>query len=210
MAANGRVKPIERARIKSLEREGRELRQGEADQKTIQGIVFPTNEFQRVLRRCERQRMFTYARWEQSREALGVEPMYRALRFAPSTYFDRHACAHNSDRISVRTKPDAAMAEAEIDLSDGAVGEAYDNALAECVIGPFITEVINQIGPWKSMREVECETLKWMDSYSNRRLLGPIPDAESKRAFYVNLNTLDMVAWSLNKLPSGKPGWFKK
>ena len=38
---------------------------------------------------------------------------------------------------------------------------AYDNALAECVIGPFKTEVINQIGSWKSMREVEWETLKW-------------------------------------------------
>ncbi len=25
----------------------------------------------------------------------------------------------------------------------------------------FKTKVINQIGPWKSMREVEWETLKW-------------------------------------------------
>ena len=53
------------------------------------------------------------------------------------------------------------LAEAKIDLSVGTVGDAYDNALAECVIGLFKTEVINQIGPWKSMREVEWETLKW-------------------------------------------------
>lgn len=46
--------------------------------------------------------------------------------------------------------------------------------LAECVIGLFKTEVINQIGPWKSMREVEWETLKWVDWYDDRRLLGPI------------------------------------
>ena len=52
------------------------------------------------------------------------------------------------------------LAEAEIDLSVGTVGDAYDNALAECVIGLFKTEVNNQIGPWKSMREVEWETLK--------------------------------------------------
>jgi transposase InsO family protein len=51
------------------------------------------------------------------------------------------------------------LAEAEIDLSVGTVGDVYDNALAECVIGLFKTEVINQIGPWKSMREVEWETL---------------------------------------------------
>ena len=39
------------------------------------------------------------------------------------------------------------LAAAEIDLSVGTVGDAYDNALAECVIGLFKTEVINQIGP---------------------------------------------------------------
>ena len=39
------------------------------------------------------------------------------------------------------------LAEAEIDLSVGTVGNAYDNALAECVIGLFKIEVINQIGP---------------------------------------------------------------
>jgi len=61
----------------------------------------------------------------------------------------------------------------------------------------FKTEVINQIGPWKSMREVEWETLKWVDWYNNRRLLGPIgyvPPAEAEEAFYANLNTIDMVA----------------
>ena len=75
--------------------------------------------------------------------------------------------------------------------------DAYDNALAECVIGLFKTEVINQIGPWKSMREVEWETLKWVDWYNNHRLLSPIgyiPPAEAEEAFYTNLNKLDMVA----------------
>ena len=33
--------------IKALERENRELRQSEEDQKTIRGIVFPTNEILR-------------------------------------------------------------------------------------------------------------------------------------------------------------------
>jgi starvation-inducible outer membrane lipoprotein len=51
---------------------------------------------------------------------------------------------------------------------------AVVQALAECVIGLFKTEVINQIGPWKSMREVEWEMLKWIDWYNNRRLLGRI------------------------------------
>ena len=47
------------------------------------------------------------------------------------------------------------------------------------------------------MREVEWETLKWVDWYDNRRLLGPIgyiPPAEAEEAFHANLNSLDMVA----------------
>jgi transposase InsO family protein len=63
------------------------------------------------------------------------------------------------------------LAEADIDLEVGTVGDAYDNALAECVIDLFKTEVINQIGPWKSMREVEWETLKW--PYSPSRQIWP-------------------------------------
>jgi len=78
---------------------------------------------------------------------------------------DNKSLVHHSDRGSqyLSIKYTERLAEAEIDLSVGTVGDAYDNALAECVIGLFKTEVINQIGPWKSMREVEWETLKWVD-----------------------------------------------
>ena len=112
---------------------------------------------------------------------------------------DNKSLVHHSDRGSqyLSIKYTERLAEAEIDLSVGTVGDAYDNALAECVIGLFKTEVINQIGPWKSMREIEWETLKWIDWYNNRRLLGPIgyiPPAEAEEAFYANLNSLDMVA----------------
>jgi putative transposase len=76
---------------------------------------------------------------------------------------DNKDLVHHSDRGSqyLSIKYTERLAEPEIDLSVGTVGDAYDNALAECVIGLFKTEVINQIGPWKSMREVEWETLKW-------------------------------------------------
>jgi putative transposase len=112
---------------------------------------------------------------------------------------DNKGLVHHSDRGAqyLAIKYTERLAEAEIDLSVGTVGDAYDNALAECVIGLFKTEVINQIGPWKSLREVEWETLKWVDWYNNRRLLGPIgyiPPAEAEEAFYANLNTFDMVA----------------
>ncbi|HRK42729.1 MAG TPA: IS3 family transposase [Gemmobacter sp.] len=112
---------------------------------------------------------------------------------------DNKSLVHHSDRGSqyLSIKYTERLTEAGIDLSVGTVGDAYDNAMAECVIGLFKTEVINQIGPWKSIREVEWETLKWLDWYNNRRLLGPIgyiPPAEAEEAFYANLNSLDMVA----------------
>ena len=112
---------------------------------------------------------------------------------------DNKALIHHSDRGSqyLSIKYTERLIEVGIDPSVGTVGDSYDNALAECVIGLFKTEVINQIGPWKSMREVEWETLKWVDWYNNRRLLGPIgyvPPVEAEEAFYANLNTLNMVA----------------
>ena len=51
------------------------------------------------------------------------------------------------------------LAEAGIDTSVGSVGDSYDNALAESIIGLFKTEVIKFLGPWKSVGQVEWETL---------------------------------------------------
>jgi putative transposase len=39
------------------------------------------------------------------------------------------------------------LAEASIEPSVGSVGDSYDNALAETVIGRFKTEVIRRRGP---------------------------------------------------------------
>ena len=50
------------------------------------------------------------------------------------------------------------------------------------------------------------QQVDWSD---NRRFLGPIgyiTPAEAEKAFYANLNTLDMVAQWSSKSPSGKPG----
>lgn len=49
-----------------------------------------------------------------------------------------------------------------------------DNALAECIIDLFKTEVINHVGPWRSMDQLEWATLKWVDWFNNERLLEPI------------------------------------
>jgi transposase InsO family protein len=48
-----------------------------------------------------------------------------------------------------------------IEPSVGSVGDAYDNALAETINGLYKTEVIPRRSSWKTMEEVELETLKW-------------------------------------------------
>lgn len=106
---------------------------------------------------------------------------------------------HHSDRGSqyLSIKYTERLIAAQIDLSVGSVGDAYDNAMAECIIGLFKTEVINLMGPWKSIREVEWETLNWVDWYNNRRLLEPIgyiAPTEAEEAFYANMKTFDKVA----------------
>jgi putative transposase len=64
---------------------------------------------------------------------------------------------HHSDRgvqyVSIRYSE--RLAEAGIEPSVGSVGDSYDNALAETVIGLFKTEVIHRRGSWRSFEAVE-------------------------------------------------------
>jgi transposase InsO family protein len=83
---------------------------------------------------------------------------------------------HHSDRgtqyLSIRYTE--RLAEAGIEPSVGSVGDSYDNALAESVIGLYKTEVIWRRGPWRHLEQVEFATLEWVDWFNHRRLLEPI------------------------------------
>ena len=52
------------------------------------------------------------------------------------------------------------LSEAGIEPSVGSVGDSYDNAMAETVIGLYKTEVIYRRGPWRSFEAVEMATLE--------------------------------------------------
>jgi transposase InsO family protein len=66
------------------------------------------------------------------------------------------------------------LKEAGIVPSTGTVGDSYDNAMAESLIGLYKTELIKKQGPWRDRRHVELATLDWVDWFNNRRLMGPI------------------------------------
>ena len=66
------------------------------------------------------------------------------------------------------------LVDAGIAPSVGSQGDAYDNALAESVIGLYKTEVIRRKGPWRTLEAVEFATLTWVDWFNTRRLLGAL------------------------------------
>jgi transposase InsO family protein len=96
-----------------------------------------------------------------------------------------HHSDHGSQYLSMRYSD--RLADEGIAPSVGSRGDAYDNALAESVIGLFKTEVIQRKGPWRHLENVEFATLAWVDWFNTRRLLEPIgyvPPAEYEAAYY--------------------------
>ena len=79
--------------------------------------------------------------------------------------------------------------------SIGSIGDAFDNALMEGVIGLYKTECIRTTvfheGPYKTLADVEYATAGWVDWYNNRRLhgtLGMMTPVEYETAHYAALN----------------------
>jgi putative transposase len=137
--------------------------------------------------------------WRVSREATAsfvldaLEQAIHARRPA------ERGLVHHSDRgvQYVSIKYTERLAQAGIEPSVGRVGDRYDNALAETVIGLFKTEVIHHRGPWRSLEAVEFATLEWVDWFNYRRLLEPIgnmPPAEAEARYYASLDELAMAA----------------
>jgi putative transposase len=92
------------------------------------------------------------------------------------------------------------LAEAGIEPSVGTVGDSYDNALAETVIGLFKTEVIRRRGPWRNIESVEFATLEWVHWFNNRRLLeslGYRPPAEYEQ-MYLSSQSPSVIVAGLN------------
>ena len=136
--------------------------------------------------------------WRVSR-SLGTDLALDALEQALCFRHRTDGLVHHSDRgtqyVSIRYTE--RLAEAGIEPSVGNVGDSYDNALAESVIGLYKTEVIRRIGPWRNAGHVEFETLDWVDWFNSRRLLEPIgyiPPDEFERIYYRDQEPMDMAA----------------
>jgi len=78
--------------------------------------------------------------------------------------------------------------------SIGTVGDAYDNAEAESVMGLYKHEAVRKdspfrTGPLKNRDDVEAVTLDWVNWYNTKRLhskIGYLPPQEAENQYYQN------------------------
>jgi putative transposase len=123
------------------------------------------------------------ALWDRDRQGTPVEPGQLL-----------HHSDAGSQYTSIRFTEHLELAE--IAPSIGTVGDAYDNALMESIIGLYKTECIATTvfhdGPYKTLADVEYATAGWVDWYNHRRLhgsLGMLTPVEYEQHHYAALNT---------------------
>jgi len=116
-------------------------------------------------------------------EALVMAVTYRARQGVKVAGLIHHSDA-GSEYLSIRYG--AELAAAGIAPSVGSVGDSYDNALAESIIGLYKTEVTGHLGPWETPAQIEAATSEWAGWYNTRRVMrrtGGRPPAEYEQAW---------------------------
>lgn len=96
---------------------------------------------------------------------------------------------HHSDAGSQYTAIRYADRLAEVGAlaSIGTVGDSYDNAMAESIIGLYKAECVRADGPFKTVDDLELATLSWVHWFNESRLhsaLAYVPPAEHEQAYY--------------------------
>ena len=95
------------------------------------------------------------------RTDLALDALEQALYARPTP----DGLIHHSDRggqyLSIRYTE--RLAASGVEPSVGSVGDSYDTALAESVIGLYKTEAIRRRGPWRHLEAVEFATREWVD-----------------------------------------------
>lgn len=83
------------------------------------------------------------------------------------------------------------LAEAGAIASIGTVGDSYDNAMAESVVGLYKTECVKIDGPFRTIDELELATLSWVHWFNQNRLhssIGYLTPIEMENQYYREMN----------------------
>jgi putative transposase len=81
------------------------------------------------------------------------------------------------------------LAEAGAVASIGSIGDSYDNALAESVIGLYKSECVRRDGPIRTVEDLELATASWVHWFNTRRLhtgIGNVPPVEYEQSYYAH------------------------
>jgi putative transposase len=104
-----------------------------------------------------------------------------------------HGLIHHSDAgsqyVSIRYSERLAAAGAVASI--GSVGDSYDNAQIESLIGLYKLECVRPEGPWRGVDDLELATLNWVHWFNEHRLhsaLGYVPPTESEQTYYRQIN----------------------
>lgn len=124
---------------------------------------------------------------------LPLDALEMALWVRERAGHDPRGVVHHSDAGTQYTAIRYAdrLAEAGALASIGTVGDSYDNAMAESVIGLYKAECVKIDGPFKTVDELELATLMWVDWYNTGRLhssIGYVPPTEYEAAYYAAVN----------------------
>ncbi len=79
------------------------------------------------------------------------------------------------------------LSDAGAVASIGTVGDSYDNAQAESLIGLYKLECVRPEGPWRGVDDLELATLNCVHWFNGHRLhsaLGYVPPTEFERNHY--------------------------
>lgn len=118
-----------------------------------------------------------------------TELVLAALEQALCTRTGLQGLVHHSDhgKQYLSELYSQSLAEAGIMPSAGSVGDPYDNAMAESIIGLYKTELISRQRRWPNREAVEFATLKWVHWFNTKRLygrLGYMPPREFEGQWY--------------------------
>ncbi len=100
---------------------------------------------------------------------------------------------HHSDAGSQYTalRYSEKLADVGAIASIGTVGDSYDNALAETVVGLYKTECVKIDGPFHTVDELELATLSWVHWFNENRLhssISYLTPTEYEDAYYRETN----------------------
>ena len=110
-----------------------------------------------------------------------------------------HGLIHHSDAGSQYTAIRYADRLAEVGAlpSIGSVGDSYDNAMAESVIGLYKLECVRLDGPFRTVDDLELATLSWVHWFNHQRLhsaIGYRTPVEAEQDYYRQHQTAPATA----------------